>query len=245
MAAIHFACGSFDEYARLLAWPRPSGLVLAWLTLLAVACRALDLNRFTRDRDCGAKQHFAQGYAEMAAQLLHSNDLVKAEQAFRCALAIHPDRSNVRNDLGNLLKSSGRLREARECYSKVLELQPNFAVAWNNLGCVDLDDGRFGQSRCLRDLPLPLLLGGAVCNDVTLFLRNVNVWSASPGQPQMALQRFTKAVYYDPKLGCVHSNLLSILGPESAAAALANVANVLRDEGTRGRVDWRAEKASS
>lgn len=37
--------------------------------LIAVA-RALELNRYTQDKDCGAKLHFAQGYAEMAAQLL-------------------------------------------------------------------------------------------------------------------------------------------------------------------------------
>jgi hypothetical protein len=30
----------------------------------------LELNRYTQDKDCGAKLHFAQGYAEMAAQLL-------------------------------------------------------------------------------------------------------------------------------------------------------------------------------
>jgi Flp pilus assembly protein TadD len=58
-------------------------------------------------------------------------------------LAIDPTRANVRNDLGNLLKSNNRLKEARECYAKVLETQPNFAVAWNNLGCVDLDEGAF------------------------------------------------------------------------------------------------------
>jgi len=42
----------------------------------------------------------------------------------------------VRSDLGNLFKALGRLEDAKACYMKAIETQPNFAVAWSNLGCV-------------------------------------------------------------------------------------------------------------
>jgi hypothetical protein len=46
----------------------------------------------------------------------------------------------VRNDYGNLLKSSGRVAAAKECYLVAVSQQPNLAVAWNNLGCVSLEE---------------------------------------------------------------------------------------------------------
>ena len=48
--------------------------------------------------------------------------------------------THVRNDYGNLLKSSGRVAEAKQCYTSALSQQPALAVAWNNLGCVSLDE---------------------------------------------------------------------------------------------------------
>lgn len=42
----------------------------------------------------------------------------------------------VRSDLGNLLKSLGRLEEAKVCYLKAIETRPDFAIGWSNLGCV-------------------------------------------------------------------------------------------------------------
>lgn len=162
LAAIKFACGDFNA--------------------------ALEYNRLVASNNSPAKAHFAQGYADMATQLLQQNDADKAEHAFRCALAIDEVRRglslylspierlfcisfsqgltdrpffflfpsgspllfhlyqcqglvHVRNDLGNLLKSRGRLHEAKACYSDALSRQPTLAVAWNNLGCVDLDEG--------------------------------------------------------------------------------------------------------
>ncbi len=58
--------------------------------------------------------------------------------------------ANVHNDLGNLLKAQGRTHEARASYMEAIRVQPNLAVAWNNLGCVDLDEGE--STVCLPDL---------------------------------------------------------------------------------------------
>lgn len=75
----------------------------------------------------------------------------------------------MRNDLGNLLKARMRPLEAKDCYLEAIRRQPNLAVAWNNLGCVNLDEGN----------------------------------------AQLAVHNFTKAVYFDPGLECVYTNLVS------------------------------------
>lgn len=47
---------------------------------------------------------------------------------------------HVRNDLGNLLKSKGLLPEAKVCYEECLRQEPTMAVAWNNIGCINLEE---------------------------------------------------------------------------------------------------------
>jgi lipoprotein NlpI len=49
------------------------------------------------------------------------------------------------NDLGNLYKAMGRMSDARAHYNTALQVQPQLGVAWNNLGCVDLEE------RCLDE----------------------------------------------------------------------------------------------
>ena len=72
----------------------------------------------------------------MAAALVASGDMEGAVEAYVNALRHNPDLYCVRSDLGNLLKALGRLDEAKSCYLKAIETQPNFSVAWSNLGCV-------------------------------------------------------------------------------------------------------------
>lgn len=62
LAAIKFACGDFAA--------------------------SLEYNRMVAPHNAAAKAHFAQGYADMASQLLQQEDSDKAEQALRNALAI-------------------------------------------------------------------------------------------------------------------------------------------------------------
>lgn len=94
----------------------------------------------------------------MASALYQQGFLERAEQAFKNALAVDSvcpvcihrvmlqTLAHVRNDYGNLLKSSGRMRAAKECYTKALTDQPHLAVAWNNLGCVSLDEANGAEA---------------------------------------------------------------------------------------------------
>ncbi|OZC11407.1 tetratricopeptide repeat protein [Onchocerca flexuosa] len=106
------------------------------------------------------KPDFIDGYINLAAALVATGDLDQAVNAYVSALQYNPDLYCVRSDLGNLLKAMGRLEDAKwvfainsslanlefvvaqakrqfeGCYLKAIETQPQFAVAWSNLGCV-------------------------------------------------------------------------------------------------------------
>ncbi|KAK0418691.1 hypothetical protein QR680_013716 [Steinernema hermaphroditum] len=95
------------------------------------------------------KPDFIDGYINLAAALVAHSDLQAAVEAYISALQYNPELYCVRSDLGNLLKAMGRLEEAKNydgrplcgsifwaCYLRAIETQPQFAVAWSNLGCV-------------------------------------------------------------------------------------------------------------
>jgi tetratricopeptide (TPR) repeat protein len=51
-------------------------------------------------------------------------------------VARYPDNPYLLNEMGNLLLKEGRRLEAEERYMKAVELDDQFAAAWNNLGIV-------------------------------------------------------------------------------------------------------------
>ena len=120
---------------NLLAHAQPSARV--------ACCSAMEVNTLASKHgvDHAVKPVFSQWYSDTAAQLFQQGDITNAEQAFRNALLIDPSSVHARNDLGNLLKFRGHLKEAKECYHEAIRQRPNLAVAWNNLGCVNLDEG--------------------------------------------------------------------------------------------------------
>eukprot|EP00041_Stephanoeca_diplocostata_P033651 m.1116883 g.1116883 ORF g.1116883 m.1116883 type:complete len:1270 (+) comp24380_c0_seq5:314-4123(+) len=156
--------------------------------------RALEINTKVGQqkeiRENAIAEHYASGYMEMASQLFQKGDVLRAEHAFRCVLAINPTKYTAWNDLGNLLKQQCRLAESRHCYDEALKLNPQLAVAWNNLGCANLDEG----------------------------------------DAQTAVLHFIKAVYFDPKLDCVYSNLTGTLGPQGQSVSLNHLGDAMRDE---------------
>jgi tetratricopeptide (TPR) repeat protein len=61
-------------------------------------------------------------------------DLDGAEAYFRQSLTTNSAQPAVWNNLGNLLRSRGRLREATLAYDRAIALQPDYGDAWANLG---------------------------------------------------------------------------------------------------------------
>ena len=100
------------------------------------------LEKSAAEEDQLARHVFAMGYADMASSLFRQGFLDRAEEAFKNALVVdpvvmmsptfmlisHKTLVQVRNDYGNLLKSTGRSAAAKECYTLALNQQPTLAV---------------------------------------------------------------------------------------------------------------------
>jgi tetratricopeptide (TPR) repeat protein len=68
------------------------------------------------------------------ARLAERGRLDEAVIAFRQALEINSEMSEVHNNLGNALRNQGRLPEASRHLQQAIALRPDFAEAHNNLG---------------------------------------------------------------------------------------------------------------
>ncbi|XP_033116202.1 UDP-N-acetylglucosamine--peptide N-acetylglucosaminyltransferase 110 kDa subunit-like isoform X1 [Anneissia japonica] len=144
LSSIHFQCRRLDRSAHFstLAIKQNPMLAEAYSNLGNVFKERGQLQEALENyrHAVRLKPDFIDGYINLAAALVQAGDMEGAVQAYMTALQYNPvsmkDLYCVRSDLGNLLKALGRLDEAKACYLKAIESQPNFAVAWSNLGCV-------------------------------------------------------------------------------------------------------------
>lgn len=85
---------------------------------------------------------YLRGLAELLAQRKRTpEELAESLAIAKQAVALGPDRAANHITLGYCASAAKDREAARRAYRKALELEPNNAVAWNNLGCVDLSDG--------------------------------------------------------------------------------------------------------
>jgi tetratricopeptide (TPR) repeat protein len=66
-----------------------------------------------------------------------AKEYAKAEQAFRKSIAYSPDDAVGYNNLGNVLNDQRKWDEATRFLRRALELDPDFALAKNNLAWVE------------------------------------------------------------------------------------------------------------
>lgn len=88
-----------------------------------------------------ARQAFARGIPvnvlnNYASTLRKLGKYDEAETAFRLALEVNPEDSDVLFNLGNLYNTQNNLAKARENYIRALDVRPDFAEAHYNLGLV-------------------------------------------------------------------------------------------------------------
>jgi Tfp pilus assembly protein PilF len=86
----------------------------------------LELTQTNRD--------LAGPYVNLGIIYYRNHRLQEAEQAFRTAITISPQRADVYNHLGIVLRETGRFAEARVTYQKALERDPSYAYAHLNIG---------------------------------------------------------------------------------------------------------------
>ncbi len=72
----------------------------------------------------------------LALLRIQRDDSEEAVSLLQQAVTIDPAYAAAHNNLGNVLKLTGRIDEAEAAYRRVLELAPEHADAWNNLGIV-------------------------------------------------------------------------------------------------------------
>ncbi|MGE0081292.1 MAG: tetratricopeptide repeat protein [Thiohalomonadaceae bacterium] len=79
-------------------------------------------------------QYNTAPFINLAIAYRHVDKLEAAEEALKKALAINPDHPAANNELGLVLRRSGRFAEARAAYERVLGKYPDYLPARKNLG---------------------------------------------------------------------------------------------------------------
>ncbi len=72
--------------------------------------------------------------------------LAEAAAAYRQILALRPDRAEVWNNLGNVLKDQGKFDEAAVQYERAVALNPGLLQTYNNLGNVLREQGKLDEA---------------------------------------------------------------------------------------------------
>uniref|UniRef100_A0A673X3U7 UDP-N-acetylglucosamine--peptide N-acetylglucosaminyltransferase 110 kDa subunit n=1 Tax=Salmo trutta TaxID=8032 RepID=A0A673X3U7_SALTR len=125
LSSIHFQCRRLDRSAHFstLAIKQNSMLAEAYSNLGNVYKERGQLQEAIEHyrHALRLKPDFIDGYINLAAALVAAGDMEGAVQAYVSALQYNPPSTK-----SNVLA----------CYLKAIETQPNFAVAWSNLGCV-------------------------------------------------------------------------------------------------------------
>jgi Flp pilus assembly protein TadD len=99
------------------------------------------------------------GYRARANVRLRQLDLTGARADVEMALALSPGNGKVQDDYGNILATFGRLSEAALALNKATELEPQFAVAWMDLGALLCGLHRFTEARQAGDTAVSLAPG--------------------------------------------------------------------------------------
>ena len=125
----------------------------------------------------------------------------EAEQAYREALAVHPNYAHSHHNLGGTLAAQGRWDEAIASYTNALSLRPQYLEARTNLGYAYAAAGRLDEAEItfrdvLRQDPSSAI---ALGNLGAVYLKN--------GRTQKAIRCLKEAVRIRPDYGEAYNNL--------------------------------------
>ena len=102
---------------------------------------------------------------------------------YQMALQLHRDYDQAMNNLANLLKDAGQLSDAEKLLLKAVQVRPDFAAAWMNLGIVEalLDKYEQAEASYLTALTHRKYYPDAYYNLGNLV--NIRDWSCLPCIP--------------------------------------------------------------
>ncbi|GAB4529748.1 MAG: hypothetical protein Tsb0014_11880 [Pleurocapsa sp.] len=78
--------------------------------------------------------NLAQAWSGKATAQFLAKDYFNAKESFNRALALNPESHKLKYNLGSLWAKLGNYEKASELYAQATKLEPNFAVAWRDLG---------------------------------------------------------------------------------------------------------------
>jgi len=141
---------------------------------------------------------------QSAINIYKSGNLNKAEEVTNKLIAKNPRVVFLYNLLGLILSGQKKIDEAIECYKKGLEIDPNYAMIYNNLGSIFFSfpshknikkSEEFYKKSILLDKKIP-----EPHNNLGNLYKSLNRFDE-------AIKYFNKAIEIDSKLSFVHHNL--------------------------------------
>ena len=143
----------------------------------------------------------ATAYHELAVTLKEMREYDEALRAEEAAIALQPQRSEFRGVRGMIWVETGQFQKAEAEFKQVLQMDPNNATAWNNLGNAQralnqLEEAKKSYARAIDLSPHYAYPH----NGIATVLVNQN-------RARDAIPYFEKAMKLDPKFFEVYLNL--------------------------------------
>src|SRR5256885_3485834 len=111
-----------------------------------------------------------------------------------------PDNPALLNEKGNTLVQHGRLQQAIRQYEKAVRIQPDLAIAWNNLGVANTAAGKFAEGE--RAYRRAFKVNPAYA----LAYYNLGAGFDQRGKYDEAIEYYQRAIELDPTLLDVRVN---------------------------------------
>jgi len=115
-------------------WPRLDGDLTPALVAHLVGYFAISLSLCTPPSPVFCQDQLLSSTYDQITEAFRKGKLAEAEQTLRSVLRSHPKEVQALGLLGVVLDAQNRYEEAERSYTQSLELAPNSAALWNNLG---------------------------------------------------------------------------------------------------------------
>lgn len=143
----------------------------------------------------------ASAYHELAFTLKEMKNYPEALRAEEAAIVLQPQRSEFRGVRGMIWVETGQFQKAKSEFEHVLKMDPNNAIAWNNLGnaCRALNELPEAKKAYQKAIELSPHYAYPHNGLATILV--------AQGQPREAIRSFERAIELDPKFFEVYLNL--------------------------------------
>ncbi|MGH9448208.1 MAG: tetratricopeptide repeat protein [Terriglobia bacterium] len=221
-----------------------NGVVVLSLLLSAV----LSLAVYSLAQAQGAMQ--AQRFAERALEFARSGNFSQAEAELRRAIVLAPDDARFLGDLGAILGTEGKLRDAAPYLEKALKIDPGNLSLRRDVAATELNLGE--ERRAERNLEYILrrrqddrqatLLLGMVAANMKEYRQAVTLFEAIPRlvqQRPQAVAALARCYYHTGQIAKARQLLLAMLKTPADAQGIflgAQMAEVARDGPTAERL---------